>query len=349
MRFYEVDPLEDARWGELVARDPKASIFHTVGWLQALQRTYGYTPIVFTSCASKAELTDGLVFCQIRSWLTGDRIVSLPFSDHCEPLFPAGPDLPLLMEYLLSERAQRGWKYIQIRPVAESTCYEASGLQPAERYFLHRLDLRPDLDQLFRSFHMDSVQRRIRRAERAGVAIERGRSEKVIKDFYELLVLTRRRHCIPPPPHLWFRNLVDSIHDALDVRVAYYGKFPIAAILTLRFRNTVYYKYGCSDAKFNYLGATPFLIWKTIEDSKSSGAELFDLGRSDADVEGKGLVSFKNRWVQRPTNLVYWRYPAPKTLAAKKLQRLNMAKRFFGYMPNPLLVATGRIMYRHIG
>jgi hypothetical protein len=27
-----------------------------------------------------------LVFCRVRSWLTGRRSISLPFSDHCEPL-----------------------------------------------------------------------------------------------------------------------------------------------------------------------------------------------------------------------------------------------------------------------
>jgi len=43
----------------------------------------------------------------------------------------------------------------------------------------------------------------------------------------------------------------------------------------------VYYKYGCSDQKFNNLGGTPFLLWKTIAEAKSKGATEFDLGRSE--------------------------------------------------------------------
>jgi hypothetical protein len=353
MRFHELDLIQDPRWGEFVERDPKASVFHTVGWLQALQRTYGYRPVVFTSCPSNAELKNGLEFCHIRSWLTGDPMVSLPFSDHCEPLFPfpSGPDVDFLIEYLRSEPQHRGWKYIQVRPVSDSICPKGEGIgfEPAYRYFLHRLDRRPDLDQLFRSFHRNSVQRRIRRAERAGVVLGMGRSVKLLKDFYQLLVLTRRRHRVPPQPYLWFHNLVDSMKETLDVRVAYHGQFPIAAILTLRFRNTVYYKYGCSDARFNHLAGMPFLLWKTIEESKMSGAEVFDLGRSDTDDEGKGLVSFKNHWVQRATNLVYWRYPVPQTRGSKTIQRLNKAKRLVGYMPRSLLVVTGRLINRHIG
>ena len=84
---YAIDPLRDARWPEFICRHPNASVFHTRGWLRAIQTTYGYEPIVFTTSAPSAEgLTNALLFCIVRSWLTGRRLVSLPFSDHCEPL-----------------------------------------------------------------------------------------------------------------------------------------------------------------------------------------------------------------------------------------------------------------------
>ena len=52
MRFYQIDPTKDARWAELVERHPKASVFHTVGWLKTLRRTYGYEPVAFTTSLS---------------------------------------------------------------------------------------------------------------------------------------------------------------------------------------------------------------------------------------------------------------------------------------------------------
>ena len=78
-RVYEVDPLEDPRWQSLVERHPQASIFHHVGWLHALNRTYGYEPVVFTASPPTSDLEHGMLFCRIRSWVTGNRIVSLPF------------------------------------------------------------------------------------------------------------------------------------------------------------------------------------------------------------------------------------------------------------------------------
>jgi hypothetical protein len=77
-----IDPLNDIRWTRFVETHPRASLFHSVPWLQALQRTYRYEPLVYTRCPQGQDLTDGIAFCRVESWLTGRRLVSLPFSDH---------------------------------------------------------------------------------------------------------------------------------------------------------------------------------------------------------------------------------------------------------------------------
>ena len=346
MRLHEIDPLQDARWARLVDRHPKASVFHIVPWLQALHQTYGYRPIVFTTSSPlNEELENGLLFCHVRSWLTGVRMVSLPFSDHCEPLFDSSEQLQFVMKYLQADLQHRNWKYIELRPANESVRSDVHrfGYQPCEQYCLHRMDLRPSLDDIFRSLHKDSAQRRIRHAKTSGVVCECGRSSKLLSDFYDLLVLTRGRHHLPPQPILWFRNLIVSMNDALEIRVAYKEQVPIAAILTLRFRDTVYYKYGCSNAEFKHLGGMPYLLWHAIEDSKRAGALEFDLGRSDRD--NPSLIAFKNHWARVPLDLVYWAYPGLPLASGWKM---SVAKRLFTCMPDCLLAATGRVFYRHI-
>src|SRR5580700_5556025 len=83
---YLIDPLSDDRWNDLVAHHPRATTFHQRGWLQALARTYDYHPLVLTTGAAGEPLDNGIVFCHIASWVTGTRLVSLPFADHCDPL-----------------------------------------------------------------------------------------------------------------------------------------------------------------------------------------------------------------------------------------------------------------------
>src|ERR1700741_569503 len=84
--FEQIDPIADSRWGEFILRHPRASVFHTPEWLSALQRTYGYRPVVFALSHPGQPLQDGIAFCLVKSWLVGPRIVSLPFSAHARPL-----------------------------------------------------------------------------------------------------------------------------------------------------------------------------------------------------------------------------------------------------------------------
>jgi hypothetical protein len=305
--------------------------------------------VVFTNSAPTGELKNGLLFCQIRSWITGSRMVSLPFSDHCEPLVSSPDELDFLVDCMQATMQRQDWKYLEFRPAKSGfDPTRAKGdFQATKLYYWHRLDLRTRIEDIFLGLHKASVQRRIRHAERAGLVCECGRSDKLLKDFYALLLLTRRRHHLPPQPFAWFQNLVDCMGDSLEIRVAYQNQVPTDAILTLRFRDTIYYKYGCSDRKFKKLGATTLLLWKVIEESKAAGAKEFDLGRSE--VDNKGLIAFKEHWANGRTQMVYWRYPAAHSLAMTEDQRLRVAKRIMAWVPYRLLEMTGKLIYRHIG
>lgn len=346
---YQLDPIQDSRWARFLERHPDASVFHSIAWLKALRLTYGYQPIVFTTSSPTSELANGVVFCDVNSWLTGRRLVSLPFSDHCEFLGDSSEALNFLIRHLQTISRRQHWKYLELRPIHRNFggAAEEIGLRPSATYLLHTIDLRPTLDELFRSFDRDCVQRRIQRAERAGLIEKCGRSDDLLKDFYTLLVLTRRHHGVPPAPYTWFRNLVQFQGLALEIRVAYKDRTPIAAILTLRFRDVVYYKYGCSDERFKKFGATPWLLWKAMIDGKSNGGNEFDMGRSGS--ENSGLIEFKSHWSPHAKQLVYWRFPETSSLDRLDSSKMKTAKRIFSHMPRGVLVVTGRLAYRHIG
>src|SRR2546428_12575093 len=105
MPVYEIDPLHDPNWTALVESHPGPSIFHTREWLDALRRTYKYKPRAFTTSAPGSVLSNGIVFCQVNSWLTGSRLVSLPFSDHCDPLVESPDDLEVLLSAVTEKAA----------------------------------------------------------------------------------------------------------------------------------------------------------------------------------------------------------------------------------------------------
>jgi CelD/BcsL family acetyltransferase involved in cellulose biosynthesis len=347
---YEINPLRDHRWPDFLQKHPRASVFHTTPWLEALHRTYGYEPIVYTTSPPYANLENGLIFCRVKSWLTGRRLVSLPFSDHCEPLVDDAADLHILFAGLEQRSRTEKMRYIEIRPLL-SHGFTASLFHSTYMYCFHQLDLKPDCGVLFRGFHKDSTQRKIRRAEREALSYQEGRSETLLDLFYHLFLLTRRHHGVPPQPRSWFRNLVDCFGEALKIRLALKDGHPVAGILTLQYKDALVYKYGCSDAEFNSLGGTHLLFWRSIQEAKQEGLRVFDLGRSACD--NAGLITFKNRWGATPSTLIYSRYTASRTATGNFRPDDNWKSRIsthlFGKLPDRLLCATGSLFYKHIG
>ncbi len=343
---YALDPLQDPRWPEFIARHSNASVFHSQGWLDALRRTYSYQPIAYTTSPAGAELANALVFCRIESWLTGRRLVSLPFSDHSEPLVDSEEDLHTLLAFLRQDLSTKNWKYIEIRPLRRSI-EDAAGFAKSAVFYFHRLDLRPPIEMLLRSFHKSNVQAKIRRAQREALIYEAGRSEALLRTFYQLLLMTCRRRRLPPQPIDWFRHLLDCLGDDVKIHVASKDSRPVASILTMTFKRTLVYKYGCSDTSLNILGGTQLLFWKAIQEAKRDGLHEFDLGRSDPDTPG--LVTFKDRWGTMRSVINYFRCPAAPTRSVRTVWPTRIAKPLFARMPDKLLVAAGELFYRHVG
>jgi CelD/BcsL family acetyltransferase involved in cellulose biosynthesis len=343
---YTLDPLRDARWPEFLELHESASVFHSVSWLEAIRDTYGYEPVVYTTSAPGTPLTNGVLLCRIRSWITGRRMVSLPFSDHCDPLLDTPESTAALAAELRNGVAGGKWKYIELRPFRAVEAGEGAATMPVGT--MHMLDLRPAKEKLFRATHKTAIQQKVHRAEREGVQCEVGNSEKLLQAFYRLQLLTRRRHQLPPQPIEWFRNVAKRMGGQLQIRVAYHSGKEVAAMLMLFHKKTIVYKYRWSDAEYSNLGATQLLLWNAVAEAKSAGMVQMDYGRSDADNEG--LITYKNRWGATCFPLSYARWslrPAAEKSEGSALS--GVAKRIFAVMPDALLETTGRILYRHVG
>src|SRR3984957_11100430 len=301
---YLVDPIADPRWAQLIERDPRASVFHSPGWLKALRDTYDFEPVALTTSAPSELLANGVVFCEVKSWFTGNRLVSLPFSDHCEPLLRAGEDPGEFATVAGGDQ----WRYVELRPVGAAPGIGAgrSGFREAEKFWLHRLDLSATAEEIFHHFHNDCVRRKIRKAEKEHVVYEEGNSPALLQSFYELLLRTRRRHRLPPQPKSWFQNLSKFLPETTKFRQALKDGQPIASILTFSYKNKLMYKYGCSDERCHNLGGMQLLLWRAIQEAKNKTHPEFNLGRCEWD--NVGLRMFKDRWGATRSPLTYWRY-----------------------------------------
>lgn len=345
-----IEPLKDPRWDDFIQRHPRSSVFHSSPWLQTLSQTYGFEAVAYTTSQPDTDLEDGVVFCRIDSWLTGRRLVSLPFSDHCALLVDTERDWKLLTSAIERELQKKIWRYVELRSLQYSgTRINAS--RTSIDYSFHKLDLHASIDTIFNNFHKSSIQRKIHRAARERLTYREGSTEALLKEFYSLFRLTRKRHKLPPQPWQWFVNLVKCFGNTLKIRVAYKGERPVAAMITLRHKDTLYYKYGCSDPDFHNLGSMQLLFWQAIQEAKNEKLNFLDFGRTDAGQQGLG--TFKKRWGAVQSELTYLRYSMHESsthfLDPSTRWKVTTAKRAISCLPGSIVSRLGEVLYGHIG
>jgi len=168
-----LNPLTDKRWAEFVGRHSRACVFHSVGWIECLKQTYGYEPTALAMPGPDGRLRAALLFCRVASALTGRRLVSLPFSDHCDPLVESDEEFERLIDDAIEVQRSGRERYIEWRPCG--TGYHST-LATAAAYRLHTLDLSPGEAAIFRGFHRNHVVRKIRRSERERLVYAEGAS-----------------------------------------------------------------------------------------------------------------------------------------------------------------------------
>ena len=344
LNVYRLNPLSDRRWANFIETQRDASVFHTQAWLDAIRRMYGCEPVVYTTSPPAAEVTNGVVLCHVRSWLTGHRMVSVPFADHCDPLVDGSEEWDAILDALRRQVMERVCTSIELRP-RRSHAPARGDWQDADTFCFHAIDLRASLDNLYAALHPESIRRKLRRSVREGLTYDEGRSEALLDHFYRLLLLTRRRHQLPPQPREWFSHLAACFGNRLTVHTASADGVPVAAILTLRHASTLVYKYGASDARFHKAGTMPLLFWNAVCSAKHAGLASLDLGRSSSD--NAGLIAFKDHLGAARSMATYLTFP-PRAVRTSA-RWMPLAMRIFARMPDRVLIASGKLLYRHIG
>jgi len=91
----------------------------------------------------------------------------------------------------------------------------------------------------------------------------------------------------------------------------------------------------------------PFLFWRLVEESKESGAEKIDFGRTD--LNNDGLISFKDRLGASRKLLTYYRYTKTAGRGVATLSDSRAVQQFFSFLPEAVSSAAGRVLYKHMG
>ncbi len=332
--------LNDPHWFDFVCSCPAASPFHHPAWAALLAETYRYRPLVLTVTDGAGQITGGLPILDVSGRLTGCRWVSLPFTDYC-PLLVKIQSAEQLVDMLIDEVIARKLDAFELRASLPAQAH----LYARTSAVRHTLALSTNPRNLYDQFSK-MHRRNIRKAERAGVRVELGRSLSDIQAFYHLHLLTRQRQGMPIQPRRFFRLLQEQVmKSGLGfVLTAHVNQVPVAAAVFLAWNGVLIYKYGASDQRFWEYRPNNLLFWEAIQWGCEHGYQTLDLGRSG--LEDLGLREFKTGWGAREEPLIYSVIAdaPPKPPSARLKKAMNTVIR---HAPGHACQIIGELFYRY--
>lgn len=285
----EVDATTDPRWAE-VTQSHQSDVFHSPAWARVLADGYGLDVRAFLVVDERGTPVAGLPYVDVDG-PRGRRIVSLPFSDFCDPLVSDGSEWDLLVSRLpLSEVP------VTVRVLRDQIALEDDRWSETAGYAWHRVDTTRDIDDTWDGLH-SSARRAIRKARSSGVEVMAAATEDDLRAFFDLHLRVRKhKYGLLAQPYRFFEAIWEHFLSPGRGRLllARAGGELVGGVLYLEWRSTLYYKFNASDSSRLDVRPNDLLVWEGIRHAHEKGLRWFDFGVSDWDQDG--LVRYKRKY-----------------------------------------------------
>jgi hypothetical protein len=340
--FLVLEP-SDPRWAKYILTKPQANLFHHPSWIRVISESYNYRSFVVAEIDSSGKLVGGLPLMEIDSILTGKRWVSLPFTDHCEPLVDDQASTTNLLQVLEKISSDQNISKIEIRWGLPDN----SRIHPISDQVLHKLKLDPDPQVVFDRFRRQCRRSTIK-AKQMGVSITAGNKIDYVKEFYKLHLQVRRSKGVPIQPWKFFEILCNEIieKDLGFVLLANIDGKCIAAQLMLHWNNTLIAKYSASCFFNRKFKPNNLLMWEAIRWGCENGYHTLDMGKSAND--NSGLINYKRGYRGDETPLVYSQMGGKQSFQGDGKLR-EIVESVIRKSPPWVCKLAGELLYRHFG
>lgn len=162
----------------------------------------------------------------------------------------------------------------------------------------HVIDLALDEEALWKSVH-SKHRNVIKKAEKDGVVIECGRTQKLVEDYHSIDVDTWNRSSKKAVATNHWKDLLDESGENAIIYMAYLDGEPQSGAFFYYNKQMCYYMYGAN--KNNpHNGSGNLLQWKAILDMKAAGVKKYSFVgcriNEDEDSKYHGIQRFKERF-----------------------------------------------------
>jgi len=340
---------EWSAWDAFVVRNPLGTIYHTSQWYIALSNSFPHIKghFVVLNDSAHHRIVSGLPIYEVRSWLLGNRAVSIPFASHCDPLVYNAAHIHQIFDFLW---CQPGWSQYQnpeIRTCRNHCLAQDHMFKRSQPSLHHYLDLTQGSTNIWNRFSTKSIKQCITKAKKENVTIQLGDRRGDVELFYKLYLNTRRRLNLPPMPIAFLKSLADSFgKDAFQVVLAIHSGIPIAGIVLLFHNQQCYYEFAGDLPIAWQVRANQLLLWEAISLALKRGCSTFSFGRTSLDNDG--LIQYKRHFGTQEETMYYY-YLNPPSSASHSKPAYRLIQFMSRFAPDLVFRWMGSFCYQHLG
>ena len=348
-----IDPVKDPRWDRFVEDHPFGLIYHLSGWKQVLEKSFRHMKgYYFALVDGNKTIKAGLPVYEIKSWLTGNRLVSIPFATLCDPLISTSEDMTELIQPVLELSEKLKSKYVEIRTLLSHSLIQNNLFGELSFYKHHYLPLKSEPEQLKKKFHRTCVRQRITRAVKSNLKTKLGTDESDLKSFYQIHMQTRKRVARPVQPYRFFRYLWETFHPSnqLILLLAEKDGKTIAGLVLFKFNDRVSAEFAASDEDYKGMSPNHYLFWEAMQLAFEEGCKIFDFGRTSP--KNTSLMDFKRRWGTKVIDLPQFYFPkeaAGYITQNEESRKFKVVSKMCRNAPYYTQRIIGNFCYRHLG
>jgi FemAB-related protein (PEP-CTERM system-associated) len=339
-------------WREFTESQEKAGIWHTLEWCDILANEYGFKS-KYLLAKDKDEVCGVLPLFQIKSPITGNRVVSLPFSYHCGPVATSDNAYIALVQESQKIANDLGCKYAEMKmltPLSEDVVQKCN---LTENLYFHTsiLDLSSNPDDNWKKLDSRRTRWAVNKAIRSGVTIRTETDINDLKTHHKLKIQTRKKHGSPAPSFNFFKKIMDCFEDKGYVKlwVAEHENDVISTLMFYTYKDVVMPAYIASNDAYNSLMPNNLLYWRSIEWGCNNGFKYFDFGRTEPNNDT--LLRFKSKWGCNNFKIPYYYYPhQPKLMSQNRNDaKTGFIRNTWKKMPDSVLELLGPQLLKHVG
>lgn len=293
VRLFE--PFDAESWDAYVFQHPCGTPFHLTAWKNCIEETFGFRPYYLAAVAG--DRIHGLLpLFLVRNPLSGVALISSPFAVYGGALFDSPEAAAALREELSRLGHRLAVQYVELR---NAYLEQVLGFSPVDRYVTFTQTISPNSEAILAGIPR-KTRYMVRKALRHPFILEPAQS---LDAFFALYTANLRRLGTPAFPRRHFINLLKFFGRSADVRELRLDGKPVAAVLTLYFRDQILPYYGASDPAYNDFAPNNYMYFDLMRWGGANGYTLFDFGRSKR--KGSGSYEFKAHWGMQERVLPY--------------------------------------------